>query len=156
MKFSALLTAICLATCSFEAQGVKAASATQSDQIVWMTDFEQAKALAKAESKPLFVDFSGSDWCPHCKNLDKEILKTAEFEQALGQKMIFVVIDFPRYRELDPKVKKQNEELAKAYQVRGFPTVLIFDSDMNKIGSLGYMSGGPQPFIKKVEAIIAK
>lgn len=156
MKFSALLTAICLATCAFEANTLQAAQVTQSNQIVWMTDFEQAKALAKAESKPLFVDFSGSDWCPHCKNLDKEILSTPEFQKALGKKMIFVVIDFPRSKELEPKVKKQNDELMKQYQVRGFPTVIIFDSSMNKLDTLGYMRGGPGPFIKKVEEIISK
>ena len=36
---------------------------------VWQTNFEAAKARAKAEHKLLLVEFSGSDWCPFCKKM---------------------------------------------------------------------------------------
>ena len=41
----------------------------------WEINFEQALARAKAENKPMLLDFTGSDWCGWCIRLDKEVFK---------------------------------------------------------------------------------
>ena len=32
----------------------------------WLTDLPKAEAQAKQEHKMVFLDFTGSDWCPAC------------------------------------------------------------------------------------------
>ncbi len=144
-----------LALCGLNASchKVEAATVSQQDTIVWMTDFAAAKAQAAAESKPLFLSFSGSDWCGWCKRLDKEVLSTPEFQKALSQKMIFVQVDFPK-KPLPDALKAQNDALMKEYKVRGFPTIIVLDANGNKLGTLGYKEGGPVPFIQKVQELI--
>ena len=39
----------------------------------WLTDFENAKELAKEENKKIILVFSGSDWCAPCIKLENEI-----------------------------------------------------------------------------------
>ncbi|MBS0654711.1 MAG: thioredoxin family protein [Verrucomicrobia bacterium] len=128
-----------------------AANVQQKDQINWLTDFSQASALAKKESKPLFLYFTGSDWCPWCKKMDKEIISTTGFQKALGNSCIFVYLDFPHYTALDKKTQEQNEGLMKTYGVRGFPTVILLDPNQKKIAQLGYEQGGGEAFAEKVQ-----
>lgn len=44
-----------------------------------MTDFEAAKATAQAEGKPLFLYFTGSDWCVWCIRLEEEVFSREAF-----------------------------------------------------------------------------
>ncbi len=123
-------------------------------QINWMTDFENAKKLAKQESKPLFVLFTGSDWCPWCMRLDKEILLTTTFQDQLANKLVFVKADFPQYNFIAETTKQQNEQLKKLYNVRGFPTVILLDPSGNIIGKIGYKAGGPQNYANEIQALL--
>ncbi|HBO56905.1 MAG TPA: hypothetical protein DD622_00545, partial [Opitutae bacterium] len=45
-----------------------ATSGEQGDSThgAWELNFEQALARAKAENKPMLLDFTGSDWCGWC------------------------------------------------------------------------------------------
>lgn len=50
------------------------------EDLVWHTNVKEAIDLAKKEDKPLFLFFTGSDWCGWCIRLQKEVFKTPEFE----------------------------------------------------------------------------
>ena len=39
----------------------------------WLTNLEKAKALAKKDKKMILVEFTGSDWCPPCIALKKNV-----------------------------------------------------------------------------------
>ena len=39
----------------------------------WLSNFEEAKAVAVKEQKDLLLDFTGSDWCAACAALKKEV-----------------------------------------------------------------------------------
>ena len=65
----------------------------------WLTDFEAAKAKAKAENKPMLLDFTGSDWCGWCVKLDKEVFSKAAFKDYADAELVLVEIDFPRNKE---------------------------------------------------------
>ncbi len=157
MKFYTVLcalTAILGVTTIDSANATSPSANTASSQITWMTDFDAAKALAKAQSKPMFVFFTGSDWCPWCIKMDTQILSTPEFQQALAQKMIFVKVDFPRQTKLDKATKDQNEKLSKTYEIQGFPTVILLDSNGQKIEKLGFQAGGGAKYAQKVLDIL--
>lgn len=94
---------------------------------VWLTDMEVAKTAALKSGKPILIDFTGSDWCPPCKALHKNVFESPEFAQASAA-YVLLELDFPRKIEQDPAVKAKNAELSKKYAVTGFPTVLLLDA----------------------------
>lgn len=148
------LTALCRATTLSADTQAPTQEVAAVSEIQWMTDFQAAKAKAKAESKPIFVYFTGSDWCPWCIKMNQQILSTADFQNALSQKVVFVKVDFPRKTQLDKATKEQNDKLSKEFDVHGFPTVILLDSNANRIEKLGFQAGGGAMYAKKVQDIL--
>lgn len=48
----------------------------QAQEQEWQTDMNKAIELAQKSKKPLFLFFTGSDWCGWCIRLQKEVFKT--------------------------------------------------------------------------------
>jgi len=92
------------------------------------TDFSAAKAEAAKEKKAMLVIFTGSDWCPPCKALHKNIFSKKEFVKGAEKDFVIVELDYPRKKKQSDALKKQNQELAKKYKIRGYPTVLLMDA----------------------------
>jgi protein disulfide-isomerase len=122
----------------------------------WFTDYAKALLQAKAQNKPVLIDFTGSDWCGWCMKLDKEVFSMDDFKAYAAQKLVLLKIDFPRRKELPAPEKAQNEKLASQFSVRGFPTVIVLKSDGSKAGELGYTPGGPKAFISQLEKVIPR
>ena len=114
------------------------ASIKQNESIFWYTDYKQAVEKSIEVKKPLLLNFSGSDWCGWCIKLDKEILNSKEFARLVRNKFVFVLVEFPRYKKLSNKFIKQNENLKNRFHIKGFPTILILDTDQNIIATTGY------------------
>ena len=121
-----------------------------------MTDFEAAQSKAKAENKPMLLDFTGSDWCGWCIKLDEEVFDQAAFSQYAAAELVLVEIDFPRGKEQSDKLKAQNEALAQQYGVRGFPTILVLSSEGELIEKTGYRRGGAEAYVQHIKEILAK
>ncbi len=125
--------------------------------INWLTSYEEAVNQSKATSKPIVLFFTGSDWCGWCTKLEHESLGTSEFAQAVGDKFIFVKLDFPVNSTLPPQTAAQNKQLQKKYNVRGFPTLVILDGQQqNQIGTTGYQAGGGRAYAEHLSKIISK
>lgn len=124
----------------------KLESSEHSNGITWHTNYEKALQEAKASNKPLFLFFTGSDWCGWCKKLEKEVLDTPEFSKAVGGKMIFVVLDYPMKKSIDSRVYEQNQALKKQFAIKSYPTVVLINNNEELIGSTGYRSGGGQKY----------
>ena len=92
----------------------------------WTTDLDKALEQAKKEKKSVLVEFTGSDWCPPCKMMRKEVFSKKEFVEGASKKFILVELDFPNG---DEEVKKKNEPFAEKYKVDAFPTVVLLDSE---------------------------
>ena len=91
-----------------------------------MTDVDTALAKAKAEKKPVMIEFTGSDWCPPCMMMDKKVFSKKKFTDAASKKFILVKIDIPNK---DKALKKKNQKVLGKYKVSGVPTVLLFGDD---------------------------
>ena len=134
----------------------------QEDQI-WLTDINKAIAISRKENKPLFLFFTGSDWCGWCIRLQKEVFKTPEFSAWAKEKVVLVELDFPRRTAQDPAIQKQNTELQQIFGVQGYPTVwfvkpTIVDgkNNLEQLGSTGYLAGGPLAWLANANSITAK
>ena len=143
MKKSIVLLALCLfALTGWSAEG-------------WMTDFEKAKKKAMSENKTLLLDFSGSDWCSWCIKLDEEVFQKDIWKAYAKEHLVQVLIDFPREKSKQSEVlQRQNNELAKQYAVRGFPTVLLLNQEGTLIEKTGYKRGGAESYINHIKALI--
>ncbi len=96
----------------------------------WLTNIEKAKELAKKEKKTVLVEFTGSDWCPPCKALKKNVFNSKEFSAYAKKNLVLVELDFPRDKsKLTKEQAEYNREQAKAFAVRGYPTVILMSAD---------------------------
>ncbi len=120
---------------------------------LWMTDLEAAKTKAASEKKKVLILFTGSDWCGWCQRLQAEILQQPEFLVYAQQSLILVEIDFPKHKPIDPNLKKTNEQIARRYRIKGFPTMVVLDSRGAQIATLGYQKGGPKSLLEKLNQL---
>ena len=92
----------------------------------WTADYDAALAQAKKENKSVLLEFTGSDWCPPCKLMAKNVFSKKEFIDAASKDYVLVKLDFPR---ADKELAKKNKPLAEKYSVRGYPTIVLADAN---------------------------
>lgn len=122
----------------------------------WDDDYEKSLAKGKTESKMVLLDFTGSDWCGWCIKLDKEVFSQKAFKDYAKDNLVLVELDFPQSKSQTKKLKEQNEKLSKEYNVQGYPTIIVLDSEGKKLGQLGYLEGGPDAFIAELNKLKGK
>ena len=123
----------------------------------WLTDFEKAQTLAKEQKKLVFIDFTGSDWCPPCKALHKNVLTSKEFVDYAKDNLVLLVVDFPNRNKPPIEVQKANEALAKKFNVEGFPTILVLDANGKQLmREVGYQGENGKDYVAKLKRIKGK
>ena len=130
-------------------------SSSLSSKITWHTSYEEAVELAKSSSQPIFLFFTGSDWCTWCKKLE-ETLKSSDFSQTAENKYLFVKLDFPMKSRLDAKLEEQNQILQEKYSIRSFPSVIILDPEEQLMGITGYREGGGKQYASHLQKIVTE
>lgn len=119
------------------------------EDLRWIEKHAEAIAASKKSGLPILVNFTGSDWCGWCVKLHKEVFATKEFKEWAATNVVLLELDFPSKKAQDAAIKAKNQELAKQYNVEGYPTILILDATGKKLGELGYEAGGPKVWIAK-------
>ena len=125
-------------------------------EVKWTEDLPKAQEQAKTEKKLVMLDFTGSDWCGWCIKLNKEVFSQPEFAEYADKNIVAVEVDFPQKKKQTDEQKKANQDLQKKYNIEGYPTIIVLDGDGKKVGTLGYMPGGPKAFIAELEKIRKK
>lgn len=116
----------------------------------WYTNLAAAMQQAKRTNLQILVLATGSDWCPPCMKLEKEIFSHKEFYKSAAGKVILVKADFPRRRQQTPEERKQAGEIAERFGVSAFPTVLLLDSSGKVLDKqVGYRNSSPKSYLKK-------
>ena len=114
-----------LASCSV-GFAVVSSAAIAAPHEGWSADLDKAIAQAKKENKAVLVEFTGSDWCPPCMMMRKEVFSKKEFVEKASKQYILVEIDLPKK---DKAVAEKNRPLVEKYKVDGFPTIMLLDKD---------------------------
>lgn len=144
MKIKHILPFICLLTAAFTVQAAGEG---------WLKDFDKAIAQAKEENKVVLVEFHGSDWCPPCIKLNKEVLSTDAFKDLAESSLVLVDADFPRKSKLPEEQMDHNDALAKKYGVKYFPTVLLISAEGEVLDKMvGFPKGGLEGFLSFIKA----
>ena len=91
--------------------------------------FQDVLSLAKAENKIIMADFF-TDWCIWCVELDKKVYHNEDAAKYMNENQINWKTDAE---------KGEGVELAKKYEINGFPTIIFMDSDGKEIDRIvGY------------------
>jgi protein disulfide-isomerase len=156
MKTFLFSLALCLSTLNSFAQD------HQSQE--WFSDVNLAIQKSNETGKPMFLFFTGSDWCGWCIRLQKEVFQTPYFTQWAKENVILVELDFPRQKQLPDQVRQQNQRMQQILPVQGYPTVhlarpikqqdgsYLFD----RLGQTGYAAGGPESWCANASAMMKK
>jgi len=110
----------------------------------WLTNYDTAIETAEKNDKNVLVYFTGSDWCPPCKMLKKDLFESAEF-LALADKYVLLYIDIPMNRDiLTPEQLQHNKDLsAKLNKKGGVPLLKILDKKGKELDTYsGYSMNG--------------
>jgi protein disulfide-isomerase len=120
----------------------------------WITDYNQALELAKRHGRPILINFTGSDWCVWCFRLRDEVFSLEPFLDYARSDLILLKLDFPQKIQLPPEQQMINQNLANRYGIRGFPTILLIDSEGKEIGRTGYQPGGPENYVAHIKELL--
>jgi len=122
----------------------------------WLTDWEKAKRYSQATGKPILANFTGSDWCPFCLRLKREVFDTDLFQDWALDNVILFMADYPRKKQLPPAEAAQNEFLVGEYSVSNYPTILFIDGKGDVLGRSGYLeTTGPKYWTRVAEKRIS-
>ncbi|GAB5423704.1 MAG: thioredoxin family protein [Crocinitomicaceae bacterium] len=142
---------------------------SESEALEWHTDIKKVQELSKSSGKPIFAFFTGSDWCGWCKKLQAEVFAKEAFVEWAEENVVLLELDFPKRTQLDSALQVQNYGLAKAFGVSGYPTIWIFNAELNEqtnnisidaLGSLGYPRGAvagkeEELFLENADKVLA-
>ncbi len=93
-------------------------------QITFATDYQNALKLAAEKNQKLIIDFN-TDWCTWCKRLDTVTFVDSSVI-AMSQNLIFAKIN-----------AEKDTITAQKYRVKGYPTVVLMNSDGSEIERIG-------------------
>lgn len=152
----AVLFITALVTRSAESQEFRVAN--DHGKLHWTTSYQEALDDANKRNTPVMLVFAGSDWCPWCQKLSSEVFETAEFSAWSESRVIPVMLDFPKTKQLPANLAKQNNLLLDRFRphLSGFPTALFVKPDGTVIGKVGYEKGGPRMWIHKAQQLVGK
>ncbi|MBA7532075.1 Thiol:disulfide interchange protein DsbD [subsurface metagenome] len=121
-------------------QNAEVVEEARSFALNWLS-YNEGLALAEKENKYVLIDFY-TDWCGYCKKMNKETYSNEEVKSILNKNFVIVKVN----AESENKVIENGEEiiereLAKSYQVTGYPTTWFLESNHNPIAPLpGYVT----------------
>ena len=126
-----------------------------SAQAAWIHDYGQAIEDAKKYSRPILINFTGSDWCGWCFRLKEEVFSKSAFKNYASNNLILLELDFPRKKSQLSNIKQQNNNLAKKYKIRGYPTIILINEKGDVIAKTGYKRGGSDKYIKHLKNLLS-
>lgn len=141
--FSLLILGICLPGSRLKAQTKKP----------WLNNWTTAKNTAVKSQKNILIKFTGSDWCPPCKQLEKSVYSNPTFMKHASNRWVLLELDFPRQKQLPSDQKRHNAIIQSHFKVTGFPTLILVTPEKEVIHrQSGYGGQKASDFYKKIKA----
>jgi thiol:disulfide interchange protein DsbD len=101
-------------------------AAASAGDLQWLVNREaEALALARAEGRPVAIDFWG-DWCAACKELDHKAWSDPAV-RAEARRFVLLKIDNSADKLADPVVSAAVDQAMEKYGVISQPTVVLID-----------------------------
>ena len=128
-------------------------SGAQAAELAWMTDLPAAQAQANAQKKSILIYFHGSDWCPPCAQMQREVFQSPKFIEYAQQALVLVDADFPEKRAQSAELKQANLALKAKFNVgEDFPSIVLLDEAGETVfQEAGYSGEGPAEVLKNIQ-----
>lgn len=117
-----------------------------AQDVVWHDNYEAGAAQAKEEDKDLLLVFTGTDWIEICEEFNREILTQEDFMETVSKEFALVKLEYPENNRLPREEATRKQFLRDAYQVRGFPTVVLTTAEGRPFGFNGYQPVSPEEY----------
>lgn len=126
------------------------AAAAEATHLSWHSSYETAMGEAERTGRPVLTVFTGSDWCPHCKTLEKNVLESGAFREWAERNVVLLMIDLPEHG-ISEAVRVERSKVCIKYGVRNFPAVLLLGPDGTKLAEKrGYQGQSPASWIAEM------
>lgn len=103
----------------------------EKETINWLT-IEEAQALSEQEPRKIIMDVY-TDWCGWCKKMDKTTFADEDVAQYVNENFYAVKLKADSKDKVTFKGKEFSKgELAQAFRVTGYPTIVFFDKSFSK------------------------
>ncbi len=112
-----------------------------SGHVTWFS-LKDGMAKAKAEQKPMIVDFFYGKGCPRCEKLEKGIYADRKIAKKINDDFVPILID------LSKPLSKEEEALGNKYDYKSDCLMLFLDPEMNIIKD---PSGKKMCFVDHIE-----
>lgn len=105
-----------------------------SQEIEMITNWNEAKELAKKENKQILIILTGSEWCAPCKKMDKRVIDNSEFQKYAKKNLVIFLIDLPGgVLDMNSKVFQDYEKFKEKYKSNALPSLILTDKNGIKI-----------------------
>jgi len=94
----------------------------------WFSSYDEAMAAAERTGRPVLTIFTGSDWCPHCRTLEHNVLQTDTFRDWATDRLVLLMIDLPQ-QGISTEERRTRSRVCIRYGVRVFPSALLIAPD---------------------------
>jgi len=98
----------------------------------WLTSYSAAMQTARETGRPVLTIFTGSDWCPHCRTLEDNVLNTDAFQAWARDRVVLLMIDLPQ-QGISQAVRAERSQVCIKYGVRTFPSALLISPEGEKL-----------------------
>lgn len=122
----------------------------------WLTSYDEAMAAAESSQRPILTVFTGSDWCPHCRTLEDNVLHTEAFARWAENRLVLLMIDLPQ-QGISAEERRARSRVCIKYGVRTFPSVLVIGPDGTRVaGQSGYTGQPADAWIAVMDGHLAR
>jgi protein disulfide-isomerase len=122
----------------------------------WYDDYNAAMTAARQTNRPVFVLFTGSDWCGWCIKLREDVLSQPAFQKLASEELILMFVDSPRDFDLPPHIRQAHEMLAQTLGAGGgVPHAILVSADGKKIGEISGYRKEPD-YLKELRGILSQ
>lgn len=120
--------------------------------IHWHSEYSQAIAKSQAQGKPLIILFTGTQWCPACMQLERDVLANPQFTRALANRFVFLKAEFPD-RSFRSMQRSPYYSLMTRYDVQAFPTLVVINEKGDRLHTVSYQGSGVEGYIQELISI---
>lgn len=112
-----------------------------ANHVRWTSNFDEAISQSQTEKKPVLILFTGTDWCPACRILERSVISNPEFSRLIGNKFIFMKAEFAKPYDA------RYQPLVDRYGIKQFPTFAVINGSGQLLYKVNYRGGGtPQSY----------
>jgi len=115
-----------------------AAARTAHGEITWLQDYDEALRQARAEGKPIFIDFTGVT-CTNCRLMEEQVFKKPEVVDELKK---FVTVQLYTDKDTDQSRRYQAMQLEEFGQIT-LPLYVVQTPDKEKLGERSFDTSVP-------------